>query len=499
MRQKITADTIIISAFSLILQGLSIALNIAVTRQLGESAVGVLSLVSQFFVFAITLSGGNIFVISSRFISEEIGRKGNVEKIVLYCLISGLTLSFIFSGMIFALSSHIIDEFMEGKGSIAAIRIMALSLPLATTGSCIKGYFHARRIVLIPCISEFTEFFVKGASLLSMIILFAKNGKADIFTCSAVSLMLGEAVSCIMLCVFYVKERLPKAEVPPKISFGEFLKLSAPITLGAYIFVLLSATNEALVPITLKSFSGSAETALSQYGIFEGIIMPVIFFPSVLLQSLSVILVPEIARENKGFCPLNVRKVSKRAISQAFSTAFISAMFIFSFGGEIGALLSESPLASKTLTIICPVIPFIYIEIVTESILKGLGRQKFCIINSAAEYLIRISCVVVFVRFIGFYGVIVSYFASNIICNTIRIIAVHKLTGLRFDFVGNILVPLFSAAAATKLSSMLYEVMKNGSAITLIISGAFSLLCFILLNEVLQRFCKEKEQETVKG
>ncbi|MBQ7959582.1 MAG: polysaccharide biosynthesis protein, partial [Oscillospiraceae bacterium] len=61
MKQKITADTVIISAFSMVLQLLSIALNIVITKNMGESAVGILSLVSQFFVFALTLSNGNIF------------------------------------------------------------------------------------------------------------------------------------------------------------------------------------------------------------------------------------------------------------------------------------------------------------------------------------------------------------------------------------------------------------------------------------------------------
>ena len=109
MKQKITADTVIISAFSMVLQLLSIALNIVITKNMGESAVGILSLVSQFFVFALTLSNGNIFSVSSRFISEEIGRKGNVEKVISYCLFSGVGLSLLFSVMLFFLAKKIAD------------------------------------------------------------------------------------------------------------------------------------------------------------------------------------------------------------------------------------------------------------------------------------------------------------------------------------------------------------------------------------------------------
>ncbi len=489
MKQKITVDMTLISAFSLMLQLLSIALNIVITKNMGESAVGVLSLVSQFFIFALTLSNGNIFSVSSRFISEEIGRGGNVEKVILYCLFSGTGLSLLFSIVLFFLAG----KFSGENFSVAAIRIMALSLPLATTGSCIKGYFHARRKVIFPCIADFTEFFIKGASLISLALM----GVMDILTCSAVSVMLGEVVSCVMLCIFYVKEKLPRSEENAKISFKEFIKLSLPITVGAYIFVMLSASNEALVPVMLINYADSYETALSQYGIFEGIIIPVIFFPSTLLQSLSLILLPEIARENKAKNPDKVRELSADAIRKAFATAIISAFFIFSFGENIGSLLSDNILVVKTLKIICPVIPFIYIEIVTESILKGLGKQKFCIINSAAEYIIRISAVLIFVRIIGFYGVIVSYFLSNIICNIIRIIALMKLTGLSFDFVGNILIPSFSGIVSIKLSHILYSVFSADGILPLIVSGAFAVILFVLTSKVLDRFSECKKEKSI--
>lgn len=492
MKQKIATDTVIISAFSIVLQLLSIALNIIITKNMGESAVGILSLVSQFFAFALTLSNGNIFSVSSRFISEEIGRKGNVEKVILYCLFSGVGLSLLFSVILFFLANKICNENL----SLVAIRIMALSLPLATTGSCIKGYFHARRMVIIPCVADFTEFFVKAVSLISTMLVFAKNGIMDILTCSAVAVLSGEIISCIILCIFYARERLPHSDENAKISFGQFIKLSLPITVGAYIFVLLSASNEALVPLMLKNFSDSYETALSQYGVFEGIIIPVIFFPSTLLQSLSLILLPETARETKAENKEKIKELSLNAIKKAFSTAIISAFFIFSFGENLGLMLSDDPLVFKTLKIICPVIPFIYIEIVAESILKGLGKQNFCIINSMAEYIIRISSVLIFVKMIGFYGVIVSYFLSNITCNIIRIIAVSKLTGISFDFVGNILIPVFSSMISIKLSRILWSVFPEG-VFSLIISGAFAVMLFVFINTSLGKICiKETKKST---
>lgn len=485
MKHKITRDAVILAAVSVVLQGLSLALNICVTKALGESAVGILSLVSQFFVFVLIISNGNIFAVSSRFVSEEIGKGcGNAEKIMVYCLSLGIGLSLICCAVIFIFAGRLADGFLP-SGRVA-VRIMALSLPLATTGSCVKGYFHARRLILVPCVADLTEFLAKCISLLIMISLFVSKGTITIFTAVAVSIMLGEAASCIFLCFSYAGSKLPNscesATIP---SFFGFVAAVLPVVASAYVFVLLSGANEALVPITLERFSGSPETALGEYGIFEGIILPVIFFPSVILQGLSCVLVPEIARESKAGHDDNVKSIVKRSVSDGFSAAFLSAGFLLAFGSSLGAMLSDNPLVASALKIMCPVIPFIYLEIVLEGILKGLGKQNFCTLNSAAEYIIRISCVLIFVGAIGFYGIIISYFASNITCNIMRILAVYKAVGLKFSFIENIIIPAFCAGAAVQLALLLGNAVTFSGAVSLIVSGGFCLTVFFLMKRLM--------------
>ena len=45
------------------------------------------------------------------------------------------------------------------------------------------------------------------------------------------------------------------------------------------------------------------------------------------------------------------------------------------FGNEIGILLDGGEIAGIMIGVIAPVIPFIYLEIVLEAIIKGLERQ----------------------------------------------------------------------------------------------------------------------------
>ena len=50
---------------------------------------------------------------------------------------------------------------------------------------------------------------------------------------------------------------------------------------------------------------------------------------------------------------------------------------MFTYGKEIGIMLSEDTLSGNAIVVLAPVIPFIYLEIILEGILKGLGKHSF--------------------------------------------------------------------------------------------------------------------------
>ena len=447
-KSGIARDTVLLTAVSVLLQSLSLLLNIFITRKLGAASIGVASLIYSFYAFAITLANGNTFTSTSRFVSEEIGKgNGNVQKIMSHALRFSLFLSFFFAAAVFAFSAKIGTEFLKSDTSVFAIRMMAVSLPLATVGSCLKGYFHARRIVKIPCISDSLEFFIKASVVAVCVQFFVLPGRIDIFTTIALSIVLGEIASCTYLTLTYRRCRLPKhtgqpASIPSLRKYGTAI---FPIILNAYIFITLSSTNEALVPLTLKNFSGSVDTALSQYGIFEAIILPILFFPAVVLQSLSNILVPEIARRKSAQDTNAVRGLTHDVFSRAFSWSILVAVVLFVYGGKIGRLACDDPLVGVTLKILCPVIPFIYLEIVLEGILKGLGMQNFSTVNSAVEYVLRILAVVFCVPIFGFNGILISYLVSNVACNIVRMLVILKATKLRFRFAEYLLIPALTS------------------------------------------------------
>lgn len=444
---KVTKDTAALTVLALILKALEIFFNVKVSEKAGTAAVGIMSLIFSFFSCIMILANGNIFVSTSRFVSEESEGGGSIGRIMRYSLTFSVLLSGTFGIISFLLSDIISADILKYQGLGTAVRVLSFSLMPAAVGSCIRGYFHGLRKIGVPMTGEAAEFIFKWLCMGIMLVFFPS---ANFFAATAASVCTGEVISCLWYIYKYIKSRkydiFPRSGTPVMKSGKMYMKMNMPIVLSGYVQMIMSAANEAIVPAALLKYSMSSEIALSRYGMFEAMIIPAIFFPSAAMASMSNIMIPEAAAAVKagGQRPAELTRSSFR---KAFGYSFFIAGIFLVFGQRIGNMIcAEDGLVGQSLVILAPVIPFIYLEIILEGMLKGMGKQNFCTVNSLIEYIIRIGCVIIFVPVAGFYGIIISYYASNCISNIARIVTVCRTTGTKFNVTDFILRPAFVSA-----------------------------------------------------
>ncbi|MGN0621540.1 MAG: polysaccharide biosynthesis C-terminal domain-containing protein [Porcipelethomonas sp.] len=494
-KSKIVKDTFFLTSIDLALQGLSLILNVFITRKLGAAATGTISLINTFFCFTAIISSANIFLCSSRLISEEIGKEcGNPSRIFRFGMMFSMPISILTAVIIFIFAEVLGNKVLHSREMINAIRILAFSLPLNSAASCIKGYFNAYRKVSVTAASGAFEFLVKSGLFALFAEFMVSTGKMDVFTAFSVSIGSGQLAGFLFLLFFYIHFR-KKSCCSASISFKRFIFFSVPIILNSIVTAVLSSANDALVPLTLKQYGNSTNEALSQFGIFEAIIIPALFFPSGILCSLSSILIPELSREKGAGDMKRTAGITNKVLRQTFSfSIFVAAVFLC-FGEEIGFLMSGENFAGKILKILSPAIPFIYLEIILEAILKGMGRHSFSSLNYLVEYTIRISVLLICVPIFGFYGIVASYLASNIICNTTRIIMIIKITGIKFNVSDNLIIPIISAVfsmqVVTVIDHYIHLNFMNIIAETTIFT-IISAILYILVQKIIYRICDSK-------
>ena len=447
IKSKIVRDTIMLTVMQLFLDTGALLLNVFITKKLGASAIGILSLMGSFLGLTGILSNGNAFLCTSRFVSEELGKRGgDPEKVLAHAVKLCLLMSAAVSGGVFMLAEPISLRFFSGAHMTAAIRLMPFALVTGAVSSCLKGYFNACRRASVTA---------AGAALV-------ETAPDESRVCSIMiwGIIAGNAVSMLMLSVSFFRHR-SRGKGKCSLSFVRYAAQCFPIMGGSLLTAVLSSTNDALIPVCQRQYGDSTGAALSKFGIFEAIVIPTIFFPSVVLCSMSGIIVSETARAKASANTARIKSFTERIIAWTLMFSVFSSAVLMRFGSELGELLGGGELAGRIITLIAPVVPFIYMEIVLEAVIKGMGLQSFSSMNYLAEYVIRIAAVLILIPHIGFYGVVISYYASNVIGNCSRFIKVTKVTGARRALCGTILLPLLLAGVTSTVGELYLKLSKN--------------------------------------
>ena len=474
MRRNILRDTLLLTAIQMLLDGLSLLLNVVLTARLGTEAIGLLTLTGSFFRLAAMIAGGNVFLCVSRFVSEELGkRERDPGGMLRQCLGVSLVLSAVVSGMLLAGAPLCSRWALQTDGLDGPVRRIALFLPMVTAAGCLKGWYNACCRAGTCAAADGIEFAVHAAWML----VTASPGDPESVCMTAVhATAAGLGAQLLFLLCGLPRCRQPRTGAP-SLTLGAYLRLAVPVMAGSALTAGLSAANDALVPMTLRQAGSSAAEAFSQFGIFEAIILPTLFFPSTILCSLAGILVTETARARGAGEEGRIRALTEKTLRQTIVFSVFVTMLLLLFGDELGILLGGGETAGRMIVWLAPVVPFIYLEIVLESIIKGLGAQGFSSVNYLCEYVIRITAVLICIPLMGFWGIVLSYYASNVFGNTARIVLVLRRTGIRLDVVRMLGIPLFSAVLGAVCASAAFTLLRTSPGATAAAMVLYAALC----------------------
>lgn len=498
-KNKMVKDTLMLTIMQLFLDSAALLLNAFITQKLGASAIGILSLTGSFLLLAGTISNGNAFLCTSRLISEELGKvRKNPNRVLLNGMILCAFLSVFVSFALVGFSDLIGEKFFNSADMSRAVRFMPLALIPGAISACFKGYFNAFRKSIVTAIADILEFAVKVAVIVVLTLKASSPSEGDICSIMISGIVAGNCFTLIFFIFMFAKLH-QKYTDKASISFSKYVSFAMPIMAGGIITSALSSTNDALIPITLRQYGNSVSEALSRFGIFEAIVIPTLFFPSVILCSMSGIIVSETARATAEGNRERIKKLAVHLIEYTLVFAVFAAGVLIRFGPQIGRSLGGGELAGNMISVIAPVIPFIYLEIVLEALIKGMGLQGFSSLNYLAEYTIRISVVLIFVPQFGFYGIVASYYASNIIGNLSRLLKLIKHTEIKMNILKSVAMPVLYAFLTMGTVELLFRFIPHSEdnipyviAFILIWGIAYSCI-FIVFTDI--RLFKTKKQD----
>ena len=257
-----------------------------------------------------------------------VGSKRGTLKILRRCLELTLLIALITVIILFFGADFIAKTVLGDARAAIALKILPFSLPFMGISSCLKGYFIAARRASPNAISQIFEQLVR----ILIVVFLLKNSlsKGLAYCCGAVLFgdVVAEGLSCIMLAVIFFKQKKNlnrssgRARPPYKI-LSKILHISVPITSGRYLNTALRTAENILVPKNLAKYPKSGDTALSQFGMIKGMALPILFFPSTLLNSISTLLIPEMSEASAKNQKWLVKSATENILSLTAVVSFI--------------------------------------------------------------------------------------------------------------------------------------------------------------------------------
>ena len=485
-KEKIIIGTLILTVATTSVRFVGMFFRIYLANTLGSEGIGLYQLILSIFFLMVTLATSGIRVAISKLISEQIalGNYSNAKKVLHQSIGISIFTGFAAGAILYYFADYIGSHILNDNRTVLALLYLAPSLPIMAISNCYKGYFYALGKVTQPSIIQMTEQFLRIFLIIYLMGTFLPKGLE--YGCAAVAIgMTAEEIFALFLVwFFYIFDKKPHStntqKKAPNMIF-KILNISVPISATSYINSILRTVENTLIPARLLLYGLSSEMSISLYGMIKGMVLPLLFFPSSILTSLSSLLIPAVAGDN---ALANEKSVS-RTLSQVIHFTTISGILVVavfvSFPNEIAMAVYNDRQVGLMIKLISYVCPFMYLNMVISSMLNALGEQVSSFVVNIIESILKIFIIYVFIPVYGFNAYLFALFITTILNTILYLFRLLKVSSIVFDISDWIIKPIIAAGIAGILSKYSYILFMQTSHHIVSLISSICILCLIYL------------------
>lgn len=450
---------LLITAVSLFMRGISVSFNVYLSNTIGAVAMGVFTLISTVYGFALTVATSGIGLAATRHIAEAIGedavsngspcKSPSVRCIVRKCVAYALFFSISSAVLLYFLAPIIGKELLGDERTISSLKVLAISLPPIALSSVYSGYFTAVRRVYKNAVVQILGQGIKIFSCIGLItILKAKDVES-----ACLSVVVGgtaaEIGSFVVQYLFYLFERSSDKDIKldsksEKRALSKVLKTALPVAFSAYARSGLITIEHMLIPRGLEKSGSSKDTSLAAYGTVHSMVFPLILFPSALSGSFAGLLVPEIAESKAINDTERITRIIHRVFYAVLTFAIGTAGIMMCFSYELANTVYPNANAGKYILMIAPLIPIMYLDTSVDGILKGLGEQVYCMGVNIVDALLSVILVWLLLPKMGITGYILTVYFTETVNAALSIARLFTVTKVKPKLVVWVVTPLLS-------------------------------------------------------
>lgn len=469
------------TAFSLVNKLLGVFLRLFLSNRIGSEGMGLYQLIMSVYTMFSTFATAGFTVSVSRLVAEKEERStSDAKQLLKNSFLASITVGAAATALMLFASDFIAVRFLSDARCATPLRILALSMPFMALAACFKGWFIARQKVTVTSSASLFEQIVKMTviALFLNVIMASTDDIGMLCTGIVLGVTVSEMCSFTYLLLFCVipERRRKQANTAPtetkRDSMRSLISVTLPISLSVYLTSILHTAETLLIPYVFESYSGDRSLALSQFGMIRGMVVPILFFPFAFLASLVSVFTPEISRLNllRDRRPINSRISSIMSFVSLLSVA-VGGLFFF-LPNEIGEAFYPNENTAYAIKTLALVTPFMYVETVSDGLLKAIGEQvqtlKFSVYNS----ILRVALILLFVSRTGENGYLWLLVISNTFTYVLCRYRLYRVTGVKPRWMSDVLFPFVCSVAGGVAARYSVSLLSFKSAVASAAAGS---------------------------
>jgi stage V sporulation protein B len=496
---KFFKNSLILTLSNLTTGILGFIFSIILSRELGPEGMGLYGLIMPVYNLFICLICGGIITAISKIAAEYTARNDykNLKKTIKTTLSFNIIWSLIIVFLVFIFSSQISNFMIKDTRTLNALRLTCPAMLFISLSNTLKGYFYGTSKISIPAFIDISEKAVRICVIVVIIQGLQLKNTADTVTGAYAALCIGELISLLLLYLYYkldIKKQhfsYNKAEGRVQLLFNVLI-ISLPLCINGFVSTALSTLSTLIVPRRIVSAGIEYSSALSMIGKFTGMSLSIVFFPIIIVSSISTVLIPDLSQSlsKKDYYTIENRiyEVLRISLLLGLSCLVICLTIPESLGvmffnrSDLGGYIKFASISA----------PLAYVASTTFGILNGLGKQNLILRNSLIVSVLEVILLYILTAIpsINIYGYGISLFTTSALIIALNLHEIKKnihLVIMPFKIFIDILISIlvyFILSTLCKFIPNNIFVLKN----IIIIAAGFGLIFF------LSYFCKRKAE-----
>ncbi len=480
-------NTILLTSAALLMRTVGMSFQVWLSGKIGAAGIGLFQLISSVQFLAITFASSGIRFTVTRLVSEQLGlhSEGNISRCVRMCIFYTLSFSIAASCILWLLADTIGGKWIADTRTILSLHILSIGLPFIGISSVFGGYFTAvQRVIKSSGVQIIEQLF----KILAIVVCLSKVPDQNVeYACAAVvaGTLAGDILSTVLISVVYVFDLRRYRHSPRKHSpiMRRMFQLAVPLALSSYARSFLSTLQHLLVPANLRRSGASSEASLASYGTIHGMVYPVLTFPFCFFASLSEMLIPELTESQVSGRDDRSDSLVNRMLKLCLLFSIFVAAVLFSFSESLGIVLYSSSEVGGLIKLLSPLVIIMYMDSVTDGMLKGLGQQLHSMKYNILDALLSIAMIYLLLPRYAVRAYIFILFFSDCFNFTLSIRRLSLVSHIRIQ-IYDILIPVICGIGGVNFAKLFLRLIGfplSPSASSIVIHVLLSSVVYLML------------------